>query len=292
MKVLDYFFLLRPTLFFSLMTIYLLGVYSLLENGQPISISIQYVLSIIIFQAIIYLYNQINDKETDKINKKLFYLADEIISEKGSIIYYHILFAMFFILLMFTNYIFISVMLIATLLLNFLYSHPSYNWKGKPLFSCLSALLGGMLMFLAGYFTAPQDDWIKGIIFSIPSGLAVLTAAIIGMQIDCKGDSCVGKNTVAVYLGYEKTKYLILAITVTGIVFSLFLSQLFFVSSFLICLLFQIILPLRLDLQVKSPILLLSLFAGWCFPVYYLYIIGYYILARWYYKKRFNLKYP
>jgi len=285
MKILDYFFLLRPTLFFTGITIYLLSTFP--ENPP-----FQFILSIIIFQGIIYLYNQLHDIETDKINNKLFFIADDIISKRNAELFYYFLLILLIVILFFTNLFFFLTIATGVILLNYCYSHPMINWKGKPLLSVLSAFWGGCLGFLSGYFTSQQELSMAALYMSIPSGLAVMTAAVLGMVLDYHGDMLSGKNTIAVYLGLKKTRYLIFITTCCGLIISLLLSEIFFLFSFLGCLLLQIILPNQTEWQLKTPILILALSACWYYPVYILFVLGYYLIARCYYKYRFNLKYP
>ena len=285
MKILDYFFLLRPTLFFSGITIYLLALF-------PEAAKTPHILSIVIFQAIIYLYNQIFDKETDRINNKLFYLADDIISERNGKILYRFLIILLILFLLLTNIKFSLIILSAVILLNYLYSHPKFNWKGKPYLSAISAFIGGCLGYFSGYFTADQNVNAETIYAAVPSGLAVLTAAVLGMILDYQGDLQSGKETLAVKLGVKKTKYLVILISVCGILVSLLQSELFFLISFSGTLFIQAVFPEKIAWQLKVPILILSLSACWYYPVYFVYIAVYFVVARVYYKRRFNIIYP
>lgn len=285
MKILDYFFLLRPTLFFSGITIYLLALF-------PNSPSLYYISAIILFQAVIYLYNQLYDKESDKINHKLFYLADDIISDRNGTIFYRILLLLLIFMLFFTNRLFSVTIITATILLNYLYSHPRYNWKGKPYLSAFSAFCGGSLGYLSGYFTREQELYPELILGMLPAGIALLTAALLGMQLDLQGDKEAGKITLAVKLGSQKNRSLILIVTICGLLISLQQSEIFYLISFLVTLISQLVFPKKISWQLKSPILVLSLSACWYYPGYFLYIAVYFVLARVYYKKRFDLIYP
>ena len=79
-KIVDYFYILRPTLFFPGITIFLFGVKD--GNGlNPISF-----ISLLLFLSIMYLTNQIYDIENDRFNNKLFFLSKDIISKKNALI--------------------------------------------------------------------------------------------------------------------------------------------------------------------------------------------------------------
>jgi len=284
-RILDYFFLLRPTLFFTGITIYLLAVF-------PAVPAVQYVLAIVVFQAVIYLYNQLYDIETDKLNNKLFFLADNIIGYHSALLFYRILLVMLFILLSFTNGYFFITISVAVVLLNYCYSHPRLNWKGKPYLSSISAFLGGSLGYLSGYFTVQQDFNLVLLLSMLPSGLAVLTAANLGMLLDYEGDRKSGKNTSAVHWSQQKFRVWILIVTISGLIVSLYQSELFFLISFMLTLLLQIFMTQKVDWQLKLPILVLSLGVCWLYPSYAIVIGTYFLLAKWYYKKRFSLNYP
>ncbi|MBC8277515.1 MAG: UbiA family prenyltransferase [FCB group bacterium] len=75
-KILDYFFLLRPTLFFPLWTMVLAGRYN---SGSDSLIGLIFIYLAALLGAS-YTVNQIADIEGDKKNNKLFLVADEHVS--------------------------------------------------------------------------------------------------------------------------------------------------------------------------------------------------------------------
>ena len=96
-SIFDYFFVLRPTLFFPVWTFALAGVWAqdrFNESVVPILYSVvhsdfTYVLYLACLTLLMggtFLLNQLEDIETDRLNHKLFLIADGEISERNAII--------------------------------------------------------------------------------------------------------------------------------------------------------------------------------------------------------------
>ncbi|MDZ7340319.1 MAG: hypothetical protein ONB27_03110, partial [candidate division KSB1 bacterium] len=89
LKFLDYFFVLRPTLFFPVWTVFLAGLHANAVFDPkhamsslaivPAQNQILVALLLSLLMGAIFIFNQIADIETDRQNNKLFFIANGII---------------------------------------------------------------------------------------------------------------------------------------------------------------------------------------------------------------------
>ena len=291
MKFLDYLYLLRPTLFFPGITIYLYGAR---ENN---SFSIISIFVIILLLSTVYLTNQLYDIETDRINNKLYFLPRGIISIRSAKIFnLMICTIMVFLLLFYTNCIFLFIIIFAFIIMNILYNIPLFNWKGKPLQSALSSFLGGSLGYLAGLYSIPNNFSSISIINSLPYAVCILSGALMTMIPDMEGDKRENKKTIPILIGSSNTLLMVLFINLINIAISVTLNteEVLVVSiiSSSIALYGYIRKQYKNTINIKISILSLSLLICFDYPLYLGIIIIYYILTRLYYHKRFNIIYP
>ena len=304
LRILDFFYLLRPTLFFPGITIYLFGI-----NDSEGSFSLIPFLIILFLLSITYLTNQIFDIKTDTINNKLYFLTRNIISLKIAKIYNIVLyiFMILFAILFYTvSYIpFLVILLLLFIVIVVFYNFNFFNWKAKPFFSIFSSFLGGLLFYLVGYYSNLEDleilnikYFLQSILSSLPFALAVLSVSIMTMITDIAGDKNSDKKTFAVYFRNKKSNYAIMIISIINIVLSYLISNnvVFYIS--IVSIILSLMFHLRnyemkyLLYNIKISVLLLSLAIGYEYPLYLIIITIYFFITRIYYKKRFNVIYP
>jgi 4-hydroxybenzoate polyprenyltransferase len=311
----DYFFLIRPTLLIPVWTFLLLGYYwgkrcsefgvgsgewgvRSFEFQLPAS---EFLWVFLLYSALmsgVYILNQITDRETDRINKKLFLLSENIIPVKFALIEMAILFLfaiafsiIFFQLSLFTLFVFLS------LIMGIFYSVPPFKFKGKPVFDLLWNSLGfGFLNFSVGWLATARFS--PGMVYhSLPYVLSVGGVFLTTTIPDISGDEDSGDRTTGVFLGKRKT----------GLLSSLFLF-LALVSSFIVrdpvCFIASsIALPLFLfavlkdgvrfyliSIRIGAP--LLVILTAFLFPYYILLLVITFASLKIYYKNRFSLSYP
>ena len=291
MKFLDYLYLLRPTLFFPGITIYLYGAR---END---SFSIAAIFVIILLLSTVYLTNQLYDVETDRINNKLYFLPKGIISLKSAKIFNLIIcIVMTFLLLFYTNYNFLLIIIFAFIIMNILYNLPFFNWKGKPLQSALSSFFGGSLGYLAGLYSIPNNFNGMTIVNSLPYAICILSGALMTMIPDMEGDKKENKKTIPILIGSSNTLLMVLCINLINIAVSATLNakEVLIVSviSSSIALYSYIKKQYNGTINIKISILLLSLLICFDYPLYLGIIVVYYVVTKLYYRKRFNISYP
>ncbi|MFP4520993.1 MAG: UbiA family prenyltransferase, partial [Fibrobacterota bacterium] len=205
MKTLDYIFLARPVLLGPVWTIFLLGAFHASPPGylpsevaQNINI-IRFAAVFITFSLLvssIYVFNQIMDLDSDRHNKKLFILADGIVSESSAIKYALLLTFIPLITAPFMGHRMLTVYA-ASALTGVLYNFRPFLFKNRPVSGLLSNMAGhGFLVFFAGYLTIrPEASFMKMAEQALPYALAVGSVFLCTTIPDIKGDERYGKIT-------------------------------------------------------------------------------------------------
>jgi 4-hydroxybenzoate polyprenyltransferase len=296
LRFLDYVFVLRPVLMVPVWTILLLGHH----QGSRYGFSDRSLFWLFIFSTLfiggVYLLNQIYDLETDRKNKKLFFLAEGHISRKNAWIYT----ALLYLLSVVSSYFLsatIGIVFTLGLILSFLYSAPPFCLKNKTYGGLLAnAISHGSLVFLAGFCTRTSFS-VQAILLSLPYALAVGAVYINTTLPDIEGDKMAEKITFGVRYGILKSTLVSTLLVILSIVLALIFLDLPFLFSAVLSLPFYIFALVTKEvgksiLATKSSVLFLSLAAGYFYPWYFIILILGFLGTRLYYKKRFNLEYP
>ena len=295
-KFLDYIFLARPVLLPPVWTIFLLGYHrNALHSGHKGLMFLALILLTFLSGAI-YALNQIYDVESDRINRKLFLLADNIIPKRNAAIEAALLNALsiFFAYVLSTS---LGILFTLGTALGFAYSAPPFALKNKPLGGLLSNALGhGSLVFLMGW-CAGSTLSIKGMVYSIPYFLAVGAIYLNTTVPDKEGDIKAGKITLAGKWGESSTKLFSTFLVFVALIYSLFLkdypfSLVAFVSlPFFVYTLFSQD-NQRVMLATKVAVFCLSILAGIFYLWYFILLLLVYVISKIYYKQRFGVNYP
>ncbi|MBM3237409.1 hypothetical protein FJZ31_14055 [Candidatus Poribacteria bacterium] len=316
LRGLDYLAVLRPTLLLPVWTMVLLGYYhSLLHSG----ISVKYLplLSYIpiisnpdaeiwktlflysMLMGSVYIVNQITDAKTDDINNKLYLVAQGYVKLKfikaESIIL--LLGAMVLTVYWFTTNYFYFLLILLSIILGMAYSVPPVRLKGKPILDLLSNSVGfGFIAFAVGWTTNAELS-IQSFIISLPYIFCVGAGFVNTTLLDLKGDEKSGDKTIGVLLGVKKSCILSTFLLTIALMFSIILKDYMALSVSLLCLPLFIYMTLThkfsaITMATKLSILLLSLFTAILIPYYFLLLVGTLLVVKWYYLKRFGIKYP
>lgn len=241
-----------------------------------------------------YIVNQIFDIESDRINKKLFYLPEKIISLSSAWLYYAAVSACGVAAASLLN---IQAGLAASIIvtLGLLYSVPGIRLKDRPVAGLLANVVayGYLIPAIHGLSGITVDAWSE----VLPYMLAIATGYLLTTIPDMDGDRLTEKQTVAVILGRDKTLRLALLVSLATISASLSTTNidLAVISSITaILIVVQIYRPNEalLRFSCKFPILLLTIAAGIYFPPYLLFLLLTTVGTRAYYRKRFGIIYP
>jgi geranylgeranylglycerol-phosphate geranylgeranyltransferase len=244
----------------------------------------------------VYLLNQIYDLETDRKNKKLFFLAEGHISKKNAWVLTVFLY-LFSVLPAYGLSLTIGIIFTLGLIFSFIYSTPPFTLKNKTYSGILTNLLShGSLVFIAG-FCARADFSLRAVLFSLPYALAVGAVYINTTLPDIEGDKTVGKITFGTRFGILKSTIVSTTLVLLSIILSIIILDLPFLFSAIISFPFYLLALLTKEagksvLASKVSILFLSLAAGYFYSWYFIILILGFSGTRLYYKERFNLEYP
>lgn len=299
----DYIFLLRPMILIPVWTFYLLGAWHSGDGSQVYLPSSSLLIGLASFTSLlgaIYIINQIADRESDRMNRKLFLLSHSIIGLKAAWAEAFILICLSVVLAWRFLPDSFLVVVSASLLLGILYSIGPMRLKKRPVLDVLANAVGnGILNTLAGWLAAggSKDDFR----LLLPYPLAVAAVHLATTLADIEGDRHTGLKTTGVLLG-KGAGMTVAAILMAGAsaaaawtgnrpaLYSSLLSLPFF------------LLPLEGRtgsgrsrdplLPAKASTVIFSIAAGFYFPLYIPFVALVVILTRVYYTRRFSLRYP
>jgi len=305
-EFLDYFFVLRPTLFIPVWTVFLAGYHANLsfdinKKLSPLEMInennlILAILLLTMLTGAVYVFNQIKDIETDAKNQKIFFVATKIISKKNAWIEGILLTLLSvggaFILEFKLGLSFLFILLFAGIL----YSFEPFNWKDKPIWGVIAHLCGGWSVAACGWIAAGTTNS-SCCFYAIPYGLALVSVYLLTAIPDIPGDRESGKITFAVKYGVKITTIFALLFEALTVIAS-FLTKdyVLFIPGLAAFPLFVFAAFQRktknIIRAVKFTILFASLSVCVKFPMYFLVILFVFYFSKWYYRKRFNLEYP
>jgi len=302
---LDYFFVLRPILLVPAWTMLLAGFYQAQRQaGIPVKpvwlLPGKLWLALALYSGLMgaaYIVNQIFDVETDRLNKKLFLVAEGYVSKSG--IWAEAVILMVLALALaayFFNRTF-AVMMLASGILGLLYSMPPFKFKAKPFLDMTANGFGyGGLAFATGWLVLGQYSekiWLA----AAPYMLAVAAVYVNTTIPDYHSDKATGNITTGVFLGGTVTIGLGLALMAGSAGLAYYLND-------RLCLIASVCaLPLFLTAVITGKMrwtmvsyqggsLVLVLLVGMMYPVFFLLLAATYLALKVYHKKRFNLDYP
>jgi len=306
LRLLDFLFFMRPIILIPIWSFILIGhyhsghtihVHNFFRFGFSTQLIIKSILSTLVVGAV-YIVNQIYDRETDALNKKLFFIPKSIITLKQAKIQSYVLVITFvagsILFQLDWRYILFNLLL---LILGICYSIPPFQFKSRPGLDLLLNMLGyGGLSFFIGWT-------INGIISrsmfiaALPYFIFMAAMYINTTLIDYEGDKESGLLTTGVFFG----KNLASLISLIIVFFTLTIGYL--QQNWIIFSIVAVSSPIFLMawikkdrksflLSVQAPGWLFVIFLGIIFPYYFLFIVCLYLLTKFYYKKRFNMDYP
>ncbi len=296
-SIADYVFLARPILLVPVWAFFLLGY--LRAGGQRFYFNKAFLLTIIAYttlMAILYILNQIADRNLDIINQKHLLIAEGIIPLKNA--YMEIILLAIITLFLCTKLPFLVVIImLISFALGILYSFNPFKLKAVAFADILINGIGyGFLNYCLGWLTIRQFSS-DVIIFSLPYVFAVSAIFVNTTVLDIEGDKKCGYKTTGVVLGKINSARLALLLIIACIVFSV-------LNRDFICLIPALIsLPLfflaglkgdehyiKLSIRIGGPLLILIV--GIIFPYFLICSLLIFVFLRIYYKKRFGITYP
>ncbi len=296
MKYLDYLFLTRPVLMPPVWTILLLGYH----RASPFS-TYDYSLALVFLlmsfsTGAVYILNQIHDIESDRINKKLFFLAEGYISLKNAWVEIVILILTGIIGAFMVSFQ-LGILFIIGFLFGFLYSTPPFSLKNRHIWGLLANASGhGSLTFLIGWCITANLS-LKAFLFSLPYFFAVAAVYLDTTLPDIQGDIKVKKITLGVKLGIPQATWLSVVFILSSLFLALIVKDRAFTVAGVLCFPFFLSAALtkktkQVILSNKMAVLFLTLAAAFFYPWYFIILFFGFLGTRVYYRTRFNMTYP
>ncbi len=298
---LDYLFVLRPILMAPVWTMLLAGQYR--ASGTPLltwRLPPELWLMIALYSGLMgaaYIVNQIFDVETDRLNKKLFLVAEGHVS-KPAIIAEAALLSAAAVLLGFLKFPPpVGWLVLASGALGLLYSVPPFKFKAKPFLDMLANGAGyGGLAFATGWTAtgAPAGAvWVA----ALPYVLSVSAVYLNTTLPDYRSDKATGNVTTGVLLGVRATTWLALALMAASAALAWRLGDnLCLVAAacslplFLLAVITQKMRWVMLSYQGGS--LLFAFLVGLAYPSLFVLLAATYAALKYYHKWRFSMDYP
>jgi len=304
-KPLDYLFIFRPTLFFPVWIITLAGYSAFFTSKNETlwwvtNFNLKVVLNLLfvtVLSGAVFIFNQLKDINTDKINKKLFLVSEQYVNPETaskiaiiSLIISYIYFIITF------QFIALVILILFGALWGYFYNFEPFRLKDRPILGFFANIGGSLLLFVAGWSTAGALNF-DTLLFSVPYVFALSSVTLLTMLPDYNGDAISGKNTFPVKYGKSITIYLSVIFVFLALIFGIYvddpvisLPSLLSIPLFVI-LLFKNNLP-SIFRCIRYPILFLGLTLCVQFPYFFILLALNYYLSRIYYTSRFNLDYP
>ena len=309
---LDIVFLLRPTFFFSVWVMVVIGMSSaqMYLVDYPLWITEVSWRTFLAFLGLTFvcsstfILNQIPDEKNDVANKKLFIIGKHISSEKSQSIANFLLFSGLVISLV-ANWFTAILVGCIYLVWGIIYGQKPLNWKKKPVLGWLAHSIVGGLLFAVGWFLVMKSQLNNGIIsldislfeYMIPYLLCFSSVALLTTLPDMQGDSASGNRIFPVIFGKISTLILSLIFICVAFVVALQQGDPLASTAILVSIpffVFTVIRRLKKDVlrNIRYPIFILNFFTLSIYPWLFVPLIITFYLSKYYYWHRFDIHYP
>ncbi len=309
----DYLFLMRLFLLVPVWTVFLFGYYyGALFSGNNISpfFNKEFFFNIIFFSLAVssyYIFNQLNDIETDKLNKKLFLISENVVPKSHAIILSILLFSIsnlyaLYMGIFYSRWDIVLVFFMASFF-GVTYNLPPFLWKNKPILGLLADSLGhGLVTFLAGWISITHISK-EAFIYSLPMTFGNAAIFLLTTIVDEQGDRKAGKITFVVKYGKDITiKVSILFMLLAFLSIFLMRSDIIEKSCpFIIGVLGSLLVYLYLlrddnkkiiFIAFKTSVAFVTISLFFYYKWYLIVVLFTYLISKIYYKYRFNKNYP
>jgi len=296
-ELLDWLFVLRPMLFYPIWTFFLAGLWAAGRYGSSVEEynSLIVIISLTLVIGAVFILNQINDKVTDRINNKLFLIANDIVPVKK--VYFETVLLIFigFSIIAFVSLKILSILVILFVLSGWAYNYPPLRWKDRPVMGMVTNSLSGLLIYSAGWVTGGGRGIVP--VNVIPYALAGAAVYLNTTLPDMKGDRAADKMTFSVRYGVAPTVRTAAFLEIISVIMAFVLSDWILFGAGVIVL--PLFIHSAINPELKSAVRaikfsVVALLAGVCFVYPFLLAAVFisFFITKWYYKKRFNFNYP
>ncbi len=306
MKYLDYIFVLRPTLFFPVWTVFLAGYHanllfdlkysslatSEIHSNNPILVAALLTL----LMGAVFIFNQIADIQSDRENQKLFFIADGIIKKNIAILEGIALTIFSIAASFFLHHQLGIIFIIIFIFTGIIYNFKPFNWKDKPILGIVVNFCGGWSVAVCGWIAAGTSSW-QFAIYAIPYAIGLVAVYLLTTLPDIQGDEAMDKITFGVKYGQKLTTYWAVVFEFAAVILSYLLKDyMLFLPALASFPLFLIAVVSRemndIFRAIKFTVLFASLAVCIKYPLYFVIIFLTFYFSKWYYRRRFDLEYP
>lgn len=298
----DFLFILRPLILIPVWNFLLIGSY--LAAGQA-GLTPDIIIGLILYTGVmggVYILNQVMDVETDRANKKLYLLAEGLVTRRAAYIELALLWAGAIVLSLRFGRLFVALVLLS-MVLGIMYSVPPVKLKGKPVLDTLANGLGyGTINFAVGWLLVRGLEPAALIRF-LPYVLSISAVFINTTLVDLEGDRKAGDLTTGVLLGPRAAHAVSTLVMAVAIVLA-------YIGRDYVCLVpaamsfplfvygaVYALVRCRVHRRVtiasfRLPGVLFTLITAFLYPWYLIILLVVLAGMRIYYKQRFGLTYP
>jgi 4-hydroxybenzoate polyprenyltransferase len=303
---LDYFFVLRPMLFFpgwsTLLAGYFVSVsadrFVLNRSLEPLGQGTLLVL-ILSFASVMgssFILNQLQDVVSDRQNNKLFIISGGLLQRKYLLIETVLLTVLALILGGMVSLTVCLLILTFFIVTGIFYNFPPFTMKDRPWSSLLANMLMGGQAFAIGFSAA---GGLRGGLFrTLLPYLFFNTALYLFTTLpDLKGDLLANKKTLAVIYGKTRLIHMACLLYLAGCICAFIWLDIQALVFYLLSLPFFILTYLGDSVSntlrtTKYGILFFAFSIGLQWPAYFLLMVSVFCATRFYYRRRFNFNYP
>jgi len=309
-KILDAVFLLRVPLLVPVWTVLILGWITGNPDahiGDIIGSKTLWVniVGFSLLVASIYVVNQIQDIESDRINGKLFILPQGLISIPFAWTI-AVLCTAAGLAVAYAQSMWMFAVFLSGAVMGIFYNLPPAVLKNRAVGGVTANIIGhGIITYLVGWLAAKSGQTVTwelfsvGLLSSLAAGFANGAVFLASTIPDAPGDSQAGKKTFCVAYGARSTALCALFLCLFALISSLFIENHRWVMALPAALSLWIFIKFALNTKrenafhsFKWPVVLLSTFVTLFVPIYGALIIFTLVTSRLYYKWRFNIDYP
>lgn len=292
----------RPSQFFPIWATLAAGYVSMLTVQDPFPSFSHFfnltfwvtLLAVSMGSGAVFIYNQVADAPTDRLNNKLLIIPMGLVKPYEAILWGHLLAAATLATGVFLGKSILTLFLICGLI-GIAYSFPPARWKDRPVMALLVHIIGGGACFLAGALSLVpfSTDLLAQ---AAPYALAWAGVYTLVSVADSTGDQQTGKRSPAVAWGETRAmKAGVMLIVLAGLVAILFQTVPFLVAFLPVLPFYLLILKKGRSFlfgPVKWSFLSLGLVVSFWSPVFALLLVANGLLLKLYYHYRFGMNYP
>ncbi len=304
LKILDFVFLLRPTLLIPVWLFMALGfTHSLQAGGEPFPVvflpPLNFILAWLSFTMLIgavYVANQIFDIEGDRENEKLFILPKGAVLVRTACIYTGVLVAASLAIAWFINLPYFIVAVLSAIL-GVLYTVPPFHFKGRAILDALSNGIGnGLLNTAAGWAAVAALDW-RFALYTAPYVPAVMAVFLLTAIPDLPGDREAGEKTTPVVFGGKVTAWAALGLMALSLLLAVIFSNTIAGMCAVGSLPFFVVAVVKMEdrfhiLAYRFATLFYAVIAAIFNPWLLVPVVGSVLLAKFYYHFKWQFKFP